>query len=128
MTAALPHQLSSATIAEEDNLSARPAKGSSRPQALTMATEEPGLNRTPQPAAKYTDHASPDTVNKTAAISTQEQGTVQLPHVSRDALHEELGHAAQAADEVRQPWTATSLAGDLMHNMKHLEAVSDNCC
>ena len=134
MTAALPqHQLASATVAEEDNQSARPAKGSSRPQALTtssLATEEPGLNRTPQPAAKHTDHASPDTVNTTAAVSTQEQGTAQLPHVSHDALHEQSGHAAQAeaADEVRQPWTATSLAGDLMHNMKHLEAVSDNCC
>ena len=133
VVAALPqHQLASATIAEEDNLLAVQAKRVTRPQALTsssLASEQPDLKRTPQPAANYTGHASADTFSKTASINHKE-GSAQLPLVSNDSIPEQPGHAAQAEapDQVRQPWTATSLAGDLMHNMKHLETVSDNSC
>lgn len=114
-----------AIIPQQDTVPAVQPSSTSRTQNVTPGSvpdHDLVSTKTPLPAAKSRSPASPHTVTRDAAEHVQETNVHERANGSSVTPGRAAGQE-ENADPARQPWTATSLAGDLIHNMKHLEAV-----
>ena len=115
-----------AIIPQQDKVPAVQPSSTSRTQNVTPGSvpdQDLVSTKTPLPAAKSRSPASPHTVTRDAAEHVQEADVHERANDSSVTPGRAAAGQAEIADPARQPWTATSLAGDLIHNMKHLEAV-----
>lgn len=137
-TAAAQHGVPHVTASTHDNLLAKQASSmTTHPMSKDITPTSPNL-----PNAVFSPPESSQLVSRATAKQSQKRQTEELPHVRSDSQNraggQDLpqGENAGGADQARTPWTTTSLAGDLMQNMKHLEAVggqsrstlAEDCC